>query len=105
LVALVLLVGAVACGSSSPSAAARAEQQAFLGQVHDDVPTINHLRTDTQLLGLGHAACTEFEAGVSYEDLADRMSLQDGNLPTSDLGTVITSAAEHLCSKYSALVS
>jgi hypothetical protein len=105
LVALALLIGAVACGSSRPSAAAQAEQQAFLAQVHDAVPTINHLRSDSQLVGLGHAVCTGFEAGVSYEDLADRMSLQDGNLPTSVLGTVITSAGEHLCPKYSALVS
>jgi hypothetical protein len=105
LLALVLVLGMGACGSSGPSTAQRAEQRAFLGQVHLDLPTINQLRSDSQLIGLGHAVCTLFSAGESYQDLADRMSLQDGSLPTSVLGTVITAAGEHLCPKYSSLVS
>jgi hypothetical protein len=105
LVTLALVVGFGACGSSGPSSAARAKQQAFLGQVHVNLPTINKLRSDSQLIGLGHAACTLFAAGASYQDLADHMSLQDNNLPTSVLGTVITSAGEHLCPKYSSRVS
>ncbi len=100
LAAGVLTVAGAACGSSGTSPAALARQHAFLAQVHDEVPAINQVRSDPGLVRLGSAVCSDFSSGVSFQALADRISLQDGNLPTSDLGTVITAAAEHLCPSY-----
>jgi hypothetical protein len=97
-------VGLAACGSSGPSAAVKAARQAYLSQILDSVPSLNQLRTNTQLVNLGDAVCSGFAAGESYPTLAERISLNDGDLTTSDLGTIITSAAQNLCPKYSARV-
>lgn len=97
-------MGMVACGSSGPSAATKAAQQAYLSQILDSVPNLSQLRTNTQLVNLGDAVCSGFAAGESYDTLAERIALNDGNLTTSDLGTIITAAAENLCTKYSSRV-
>jgi hypothetical protein len=97
-------VGLAACGSSGPSAAQKAAQQAYLGQILDAVPSLNQLRTTGQLVNLGDAVCSGFAAGENYPTLADRIALNDGDLSTSDLGTIITAAAQNLCPKYSAQV-
>ena len=83
----------------------RSDEQAFLYAVHRQDPTVNQRRSDTELLRLGSAACAGFASGVSFFSLADTMAVNDGGLPTSDLGTVITAAAEDLCSRYRARVS
>jgi hypothetical protein len=101
----VLAAAVAGCGTSKPSGAQLAVQQAFLGQVHDAVPNINGVRSDAGLIRLGQATCTGFASGESFQSLADRISGEDDNLPLSDLGTVMTAAAEHLCPKYSNLVS
>jgi Protein of unknown function (DUF732) len=104
-VVAVVVLALGACGSSGPSPAVKAERQAYLSQVLDEDSSLGQLRTDTQLVNLGDAACSGFGAGESYPVLADRMSLSDGNLSTADLGAVITAAAQDLCPKYSSLVS
>jgi hypothetical protein len=94
-----------ACGSSAPSARQEAAQRAFLAAVIDEIPAVTALRTETQLLRLGSAACAGFSSGVSFETLADTLAVNDGALPTVDLGTVITAAAEHLCPSYRSRVT
>ncbi len=106
-VALALaLVGAAAVGGCGSSASApTAAQTAFLAAVHEQVPAIHQLRSDPQLLRLGSAACAGFASGVSFFSLADTMAVNDGQLPTADLGSVIEAAAEHLCPRYRSRVS
>ncbi len=93
------------CGSGSP--ASTAQDNAYLAELHDAAPDIAALRSDTQLVRLGHAACDGFAAGASYAQLADRMALLEGShpLPSQDLGAVITSAADNYCPKYRGRVS
>ena len=99
----VLLVGA--CGAGS-SAAARQADAAFLQSVHSEAPDVGTYRSDVQLVRLGHAACDDFRSGASYEQLADRLVLLEGNnaLPSQDLGAVITAAVENYCPKYRSIV-
>jgi hypothetical protein len=80
---------------------------AFISSVLDAAPDIGTYRSDTQLIRLGHAACDGFASGVSYEQLADQLTLQEGSnpLPSEDLGAVITAAVESLCPKYLSQVS
>lgn len=102
----VLLVAVPAC-SPSPSAPDSPSDQAYLGEVHSAVPGIATLRSDTQLVRLGHAACDGFAAGASFQQLADRLSVEEGSrsLPSEDLGAVITAAADSFCPKYRDRVS
>lgn len=92
------------CGLS-PSRGTSPTEEAFLAYVHGQVPTINNLRSDSQLLGMGKAACTLFRSGMSFQTLADQMAIGDGGLPTTDLGAVITGAAEDLCPSFRSQVS
>jgi hypothetical protein len=92
------------CGGSGSAGAAQADQ-AFLVAVHQQDPTVNQLRSDTQLLRLGSAACAGFAAGVSFFSLADTMAVNDGDLPPAVLGTVIKTAGERLCPRYRSRVT
>jgi hypothetical protein len=97
---------AAACGGGHTASNDAATRQ-FLGAVHDAAPNIGTYRTDTQLIRIGHAACDGFRSHASYEQLADRLSLEEGShpLPSEDLGTVITSAVEAFCPQFDDQVS
>ncbi len=99
------LLGMAGCRSASTSDPA--QDSAYLSEVHDAAPDISGLRTDTQLIRLGHAACDGFAGGASYAQLADRLALLEGArpLPSQDLGAVITSAADNYCPQYRNRVS
>ena len=97
-------VAATGCSSGVPSGAA---DKAFLGTVHVEAPDIGTYRSDVALVRLGHAACDGFRSGASYEELADRMSLEEGRhpLPSQDLGVVISAAANSYCPQFVSRVS
>jgi hypothetical protein len=92
------------CGGGSATTGAAS---GFLSALHSAAPDINNYRTDTQLVRLGHAACDGFGSGVSYEQLADRLALEEGDnpMPSEDLGAVITSAVDGLCPQFHGRVS
>jgi Protein of unknown function (DUF732) len=96
---------AAACGGHT--ATNDAADQQFLGAIHDAAPNIGSYRTDTELVRIGHAACDGFRSHASYEQLADRLTLEEGSnpLPSEDLGTVITSAVEAFCPQFDSQVS
>jgi hypothetical protein len=106
-VAAGLAAGLLVSGCHSGSAAPGSADQAYLGEVHDAAPDINSVRSDTQLVRLGHAVCDDFRAKASYQEVADRLSIETGSnrLPSSDLGAVITAAADNYCPQYRSLVS
>lgn len=101
--AVVAVIATVAsgCGSGSSAATSQADT-AYLSEVQDAAPDIATLRSDTQLIRLGHAVCDGFAAGASYVELADRLALLQGSsvLPSQDLGAVITAAVDNYCPKY-----
>jgi hypothetical protein len=93
------------CGSgASPLGVA---DQAYLAEVHGSAPDINAVRSDTQLVRLGHVVCDDFRAKASYQEVADRLAVESGSgkLAPADLGAVITSAAGNYCPQYRSLVS
>lgn len=94
------------CAGSTPTAASRAADQAFLGQVRSTAPDIGSYRNDVSVIRLGHAACDGFRGGVSFQQLADRLGLLQGShpVPSADLGAVITAAAGTYCPQYQGLV-
>ena len=105
MLALVSVPAAAAgCSSGVPNGAA---DKAFLGAVHVEAPDIGTYRSDVALVRLGHAACDGFRSGASYEELADRMSLEEGRhpLPSQDLGVVISAAANNYCPQFISRVS
>jgi Protein of unknown function (DUF732) len=101
---LALVLGS-ACGAHAASDSAADSQ--FLSAVHDAAPNIGSFRTDTELIRIGHAACDGFSSHATYEQLADRLTLEEGNhpLPSEDLGAVITSAVEAFCPQFDSQVS
>ncbi len=103
---LVLIAGlGAACHSST--GASSPNDQAYLSEVHSAAPDINSVRSDTQLVRLGHAVCDDFKARASYQEVADRLSITAGSdrLPSAYLGAVITAAADNYCPQYRSLVS
>lgn len=88
-------------GSSSSHTLSQADQ-GFLSQVENAQPSITNIRSATQLVRLGHAVCSDFAAGASYQETADRLSLDTGagSLPSQDLGTVIQAASQFYCPQY-----
>lgn len=103
---LILTAGLGAACHSSTGAPSSADQ-AYLAEVHGAAPDINSVRSDTQLVRLGHAVCDDFKARASYQEVADRLSITSGSdrLPSADLGAVITAAADNYCPQYRSLVS
>jgi hypothetical protein len=99
----VFLIGG--CGSAGSAPQTAGAQRAFLVSVHEQDPSVQQLRSDPQLLRLGSAACAGFASGVSFFSLADTMAVNDAQLPTPDLGTIIKAAAEDLCPRYRSRVS
>lgn len=99
---LVLGGTAAGCGSSKPSTATRAQEQAYLNSVHETAADVNNYRTNTDLVRLGHAVCDDLRSGASYGTIADRLGTTQGasTLPSEDLGAVITSAARVFCPQY-----
>jgi hypothetical protein len=97
---------AAGCASSEPGASTATDAQ-YLAAVDLAAPGISTYRTDSELIRMGHAACDGFGSGVSYEELADRLSLDEGAnpLPSEDLGAVITSAVTAYCPKFLSEVS
>ena len=102
-VSLIVIVGGCHSGTAAPGSA----DQAYLAEVHGDAPDIGSVRSDTQLVRLGHVVCDDFRAKASYEQVADRLSIEAGSraLPSADLGAVITAAADNYCPQYRSLVS
>jgi hypothetical protein len=102
-----VVVALLAAGCHSGSGAASGADQAYLAEVHDAAPGINATRSDSQLVRLGHVVCDDFRAKASYQEVADRLSIEAGSdrLSASDLGAVITSAADNYCPQYRGLVS
>lgn len=94
-------------GCRSATGANSAADQAYLAEVHGSAPDINTVRSDTQLIRLGHAVCDDFRAKASYQEVADRLAITSGSdrLPSADLGAVITAAADNYCPQYRSLVS
>jgi hypothetical protein len=90
-------------GGSTASAA----DQAYLAEVHGAAPDVNTVRSDSQLIRLGHVVCDDFRAKATYEEVADRLSIEAGSdqLPSEDLGAVITAAADNYCPQYRDQVS
>lgn len=101
--ASVTLAGLAACGSGGESAT----DQSYLSEVHGAAADVGQYRSDAELIHLGHAVCDDFSAGASYEGVADRLAAEPGasDLPSSDLGAVITAAADNYCPKYRSDVS
>jgi hypothetical protein len=97
-IALALFV--TACGSPSPLATER--DQAFLNEVHGAAPDIAGYRSNSQLVSLGEAVCTDFQSGATVQQVADRIPLYEGQpaLPSDDLGAVMAAAVDQLCPKY-----
>jgi hypothetical protein len=105
LLGLAALTGLVAgCGGGGGGFSQ--EDQQFLSSVHVSAPDIGTYRTDSQLTRIGHAVCADFQAGASYEEVADRMPLVEGNnpLPSEDLGAVIDAAVQSYCPAFSGRV-
>jgi hypothetical protein len=96
-----LCMFAAGCGSGRAPAPSGADSQ-FVGAVHANAPDIGSYRSDTELVRLGHATCDDFKSGASYQEIADRLKLQQGShaLPSEDLGVVITSAVQAYCPKF-----
>jgi hypothetical protein len=101
-----VLVGLACGGCASSSASSTTADTEFLSAVHSAAPDIAGYRSDTALIRLGHAVCDGFQAGASYEQLADRLALQEGGgaLPSDDLGAVISAAVPAYCPQYTELV-
>lgn len=97
----------VAAGCHSGSGTASPADEGYLSEIHGADPNINSVRSDTQLVRLGHAVCDDFRAKASYQEVADRLSITTGSnrLPSADLGAVITAAADNYCPQYRSLVS
>lgn len=95
-----LAVLVTACGAPGPLASAR--DQAFLNEVHGAAPDIASYRSNSQLVGLGEAVCTDFQSGATAQEVGDRIPLYEGrpSLPPGDLGAVMTAAVDRLCPKY-----
>lgn len=94
--------GLLASGCHSGGGAQSPADQAYLAEVHGAAPDINTVRSDTQLIRLGHVVCDDFRAKASYQEVADRLSLEAGadRLPSADLGAVITAAADNYCPQF-----
>lgn len=92
---------AAGCNSAHGRANSSADAQ-FIAAVQLAAPGISSYRSNTELIRLGHAACDDFSSGASYEELADRLALQEGSqpLPPQDLGAVITAAVGSYCPKF-----
>lgn len=99
--------GLAVAGCHAGAASQSPADQSYLSEVHDAAPDINSTRTDTQLVRLGHVVCDDFRARASYQEVADRLSIESGSgkLSSSDLGAVITAAADNYCPQYRGLVS
>lgn len=102
-----MAAAALAAGCHSGAAAVNPSDEGYLSEVHGADPNVNSVRSDTQLVRLGHAVCDDFRAKASYEEVADRLSITTGSnrLPAADLGAVITAAADNYCPQYRSLVS
>ena len=89
------------CGSHSGGPPSAADSE-FIDAVHQNAPDIGSFRSDTELVRLGHATCDDFRSGASYQEIADRLRVQEGShpLPAQDLGAVITSAVQAYCPRF-----
>lgn len=102
-IAGLVLAGAGAGCANSSSAATSSDTSAFVNQVHQQEPDIGNYRSDSRLVALGRAVCNDLAAGVSVQNIADRLS--SPGLPAPDLGAVMTTAGQVLCPKYASAFS
>ena len=98
-------IGLVGCHSGSP--AHSGADGAYLAEIQGAAPDIGGYRSNTELIRLGHVVCDDFGAKATYEEVADRLALEQGSnaLPSQDLGAVITAAADNYCPQYRSRVS
>lgn len=84
------------------SSAQRANEQNYLGYVHQAAPDIGSYKSDGQLLSLGRAACDGFRANGSTPQIAGVLeNAGRRKLPPSDVGAIISGAVNQLCPAYS----
>jgi Protein of unknown function (DUF732) len=104
---VLVMASLVAACTTQRHVSSSAADSTFVGSVHVGAPDIGTYRSDTELIRMGHAACDDFQAGASYEEIADRLRLQEGSnaLPSQDLGVVISSAVEAYCPRFVSDVS
>jgi hypothetical protein len=97
-----LMLAAVACGATQPSAAQRATNQQFVDYVHEKATDIGRYKNDGKLVSLGRAVCDGFRARANIQQIADLLERTGGrNLPPADIGAVISGAVKFLCPAYS----
>jgi hypothetical protein len=103
----VIALAIAGAGCHSGGGAASGADQAYLAEVHQNAPDINSVRGDSALVRLGHVVCDDFRAKASYQEVADRLSIESGSdqLSSSELGAVITAAADNYCPQFRGLVS
>lgn len=98
--AMTLLASVGLSGCVNHNAQTVQRDQRFLVKVHQAIPNISTVRSNTQLVRLGHAVCDAFGAGVSSLEIADRLGAYNATLPSQDLGAVMQSAVDVLCPRY-----
>jgi hypothetical protein len=100
-VMMVAVVTAAGCGTGT-STTQRANQQNYVGYVHQAAPDIGAYKSDGQLISLGRAVCDGFRARANTQQIADLLERTGGRkLPPSDLGAIISGAVKELCPAYS----
>jgi hypothetical protein len=101
LVATVLVLAA--CSAAHPSAAQHLTQQHYIDNVHLNAGDIGQYLSDGKVVKLGNVACDGFRAKASTQQIADRLELSVGpNLPSQDLGAIMSAAVKQLCPAYAA---
>ena len=100
------LLVAVSCGATHPSAARQAAERQFVSNVEQTATDIARYKTPGQVINLGNAVCDGFRANASIEQIAGVLE-QSGarNLPSEDLGAVMSVAVKDLCPVYSGRLS
>jgi hypothetical protein len=94
LLAVAVLV--TGCGARVSSTA----RDGFLAAIHDEIPNINHYKSDTSLVRLGQAACAELSSGASFGTVTNQLQGSSPSLPLVDLATVVRAATSELCPRY-----
>lgn len=97
-VAAAVIAGVAGCGGGISTAA----KSSYLADLRDQIPGVNAYASNTFLVRLGEAACTELASRVSFATIVDQ--IEGGRLSVSDLATVVTVAGEELCPKYASAV-
>jgi Protein of unknown function (DUF732) len=102
MVTIAATAGLAGCGGVHRGAVRPASEQHYVDGVHEQATDIGQYLNDSKLLRLGRAVCDGFRARASIEQIADLMERTNGrNLPSQDLGAVISTSVKELCPAYS----